>query len=72
MTYNGWTNKETWLVNVYFGDHIEDYMTPEEYEGYVEGFLECSHDLDPFTRDIFNCSWFEINWHELSEHTKEL
>ena len=71
MTYNGYTNKETWLVNMYVGDTIEEYMSPKAYESYVEAFVDTIEE-NGFVRDLFNCAWYEINWQELSEYTKDL
>lgn len=71
MTYNGWTNKETWLVNMYVGDSIEEYMSPEAYESFVWDIVDTQIERHGFVRDLFNCAWYEINWRELSEHTKE-
>jgi len=31
--YNGWTNRETWLVNLYFGEAFYDYIKERLEEG---------------------------------------
>ena len=72
MKYNGWKNKETWLVNVWFGD----YLTELESEGVlisedmlremVEEMVE-SVKLDGFLSDILNCSLGEIDYREIVE-----
>ena len=37
--YNGWTNRETWLVNLYFGEAFYDYIKERlEEEGALEQF----------------------------------
>lgn len=38
--YNGWTNRETWLVNLYFGEAFYDYIKErlEEEGGALEQF----------------------------------
>lgn len=63
-TYNGWTNRETWLVNVWFnpecaGDVLwAQEQVEEEYEK-----------LPPFMRDFINLD--AINWLELQEHFED-
>lgn len=59
--YNGWTNRETWLVNVHFNpesvediERIKDHL--EEYEDEIE---------NAFIRDFIDFS--KINWRELKE-----
>ena len=71
MTYNGWKNKETWLVNVWFGDGIEGPVSADEYESLVESCIELES-FDGFTRDLLNCSWYEIDWHGLAKHTLDI
>ena len=82
MGYNGWTNRETWLVNLYFGDEIVDYVfdygfNPETWSAddvarvYEEYVLVISFVQD----DLNNVSAFlrdmvnleDINWDELAE-----
>ncbi|MCB5366960.1 DUF7249 family protein [Collinsella aerofaciens] len=36
--YNGWTNRETWLVNLYFGEGFYDYIVERLEEGGLEQF----------------------------------
>ncbi len=46
MSYNGWKNRETWLVNLWFGDcwsMMQDdgvQITPEFIQGEVEAYIE--------------------------------
>ena len=70
MAYNGWKNKDTWLVNVWWGDYFlqiveeeERSLSADELEQMVEEFKP---DLDGFWSDILNL--FEPDWHELAEH----
>ena len=58
QNYNGWANRETWLVNLHFNpetksdvDYIKD--TLEEQEA----------NLEPFFRDFIDLS--KIDWEEL-------
>ncbi|MHA1432931.1 MAG: DUF7249 family protein [Candidatus Heimdallarchaeota archaeon] len=60
-TYNGWTNRATWLVNIHFnpenqGDLDFAKETIEEAEENLE---------NAFLKDFIDLS--EINWEELEE-----
>jgi hypothetical protein len=35
-TYNGWANRETWLVNLYFGDSFNSYIDDDVNEGFID------------------------------------
>ena len=85
-TYNGFTNRETWLVNVFYRDEILDYSTSiesslefvkEDIQDRINKQLECRN------MQATNCIVQElicpkeivekINWSELEDHyTKEL
>lgn len=71
--YNGWKNKETWLVNVWFGDYMAELgeIDADTYESTVEELINETLDLDGFTRDLFNCAYHGIDWRELAAHTAE-
>lgn len=76
--YNGWTNKETWLVNMHYGDIVQEqikeagHMEAEEIREFVEHVaLECEamHCLPVgLLMDFINDSFSEVNWYELAEH----
>lgn len=61
-TYNGWTNRTTWLVNVWGNPESKDDvqmlrdMLEDQYNELPNGILKDMLDLD------------EINWDELMEH----
>ena len=57
MAYNGWTNKETWLVNLWLGDMF----TVDQEAGNFNGFV----------KDLLNCALGEIDYHEIAEHYDE-
>lgn len=44
MTYNGWTNRETWLVNLHMSDRLDDLREQadnrEEFESLVDGEID--------------------------------
>jgi len=81
-TYNGWSNRETWLVNLYFGDAFEEYIREEieenenkwdaynigkAYEEFVLSSIEEElENLSPFLSDFIDLS--KIEWYELGEN----
>ena len=62
MSYNGWTNRETWLVNVWFDPTCREdveaarYTLEEQYDAIPDGPLKDMVNLDA------------VNWDELLEH----
>jgi hypothetical protein len=79
MTCNGWTNKETWLVNVWYMDSMPEYFADmdqfhveaNELAETIQGIAEESEALSQLPAgllsDFINDSWREVNWHELAE-----
>jgi rhamnogalacturonyl hydrolase YesR len=79
MTCNGWTNKETWLVNVWYMDSMPEYFADmdqfhvdanelaETIQGIVEECEALSQLPAGLLSDFINDSWREVNWHELAE-----
>lgn len=80
-TYNGWMNRETWLVNLHFGDgfnaFIQDQIEEGEefdqtevadmYQEYVEEATEEEIEgLSGFLKDLLDLDL--INWDELAAH----
>jgi hypothetical protein len=63
-TYNGWTNRATWLVNVWFNPE-----TREDVESARYAIEEAEESIPDFMRDFLCTS--EINWTELLEHFAE-
>jgi hypothetical protein len=63
-TYNGWTNRATWLVNVWFNPESRD-----DVESARMAIEEAEDALPDYLRD-FLCTG-EINWDELLEHFNE-
>lgn len=63
-TYNGWTNRATWLVNVWFNPE-----TREDVESARYATEEAEESIPDFMRDFLCTS--EINWFELLEHFEE-
>jgi len=78
MSYNGWSNKETWLVNLWLGDFLTmdqeagHEITAAYIEQIVEDLIEDSGSrVNGFVGDILNCALCEIDYHELAEHFVE-
>lgn len=79
MAYNGWTNKETWLVNLWYLDGMPDYFAetgqfetdPRELEETIRFIAEESESLSQLPSgllsDFISDAWSEVNWFELSE-----
>lgn len=64
-TYNGWTNRATWLVNVWGSpesrqdvESLRSYID-EEYDNMPNGILKDMIDIN------------DINWDELLEHFED-
>lgn len=77
--YNGWTNYETWLVNLWLGNE-------ESSVNEVRGIVRYSHSRSQlakllkeyveelvqmpesgFAADLMNSALSEVNWYELAE-----
>mgnify|MGYP003141169542 FL=1 len=61
MSYNGWSNRETWLVNLHYNpESIEDV-------NYIQDMLETEYyDIDGFWGDMIN--FHIIDWTQLRQH----
>jgi hypothetical protein len=74
--YNGWTNYETWLVNMWFGDVFADMQnerentSAESLEDWVTSILEDQGQLPEtgFAADIMNAAMREVDWDDLASH----
>ena len=65
MSYNGWTNRETWLVNVWFNPESRDdvefsrSIIDEQYDAIPDGVIKDMIEINA------------INWDELMEHFED-
>jgi hypothetical protein len=72
MAHNGWKNKETWLVNVWFGDYLTElesegvFISTDTIRDLVDEMVE-SVELNGFLSDILNCSLGEIDYREIAD-----
>ena len=71
--YNGWTNRNTWLMNLHFGEIIREEIqedaatTSEMIENFISDLLnEDIANVPMFISDFIDMS--EINWGEIWEH----
>ena len=61
MSYNGWSNRETWLVNLWYNpESIED------VEMIKEVLEEEYYDMEGFCSDMIN--FHIIDWTQLRQH----
>lgn len=61
--YNGWTNRETWLINLWFSPETED-----DVDSIKEYFEKEYNKLPDFMKDfVYDTS---INWDELREEAR--
>jgi len=67
-TYNGWTNRETWLINLWYSpETLEDLdYIREELDSAVERLMEGGVVANNVLIDMLGIN--EINWRELEEH----
>ncbi len=65
--YNGWTNRETWLVNLWFGC---GWLGSNDVISTREFMQEQIDQLESWIRDFIDLD--AINWAELEEHAREL
>jgi hypothetical protein len=74
MSYNGWTNKETWLVNLWLGNMLQaDVDDGQDIDAeYIESLVDemasaaLEEGANGFITDMLNCALGEINYHELA------
>jgi hypothetical protein len=78
MSYNGWSNYETWLVNLWFGDIFTEMsdqgkLNPMMLQEFVEEMLESDGSLPQygFAADIMNAALREVDWDDLADHYHE-
>lgn len=76
-TYNGWTNRETWMVNLHWGDYwasrVEDgeEIDGDTMRGDVGEFIDEALHSMPEGQRLFISDWIslsDVNWFELERH----
>jgi hypothetical protein len=75
MEYNGWTNYETWVVNLWMedgGEHMfyepEGMSKTELAEALKEYHEEEMPEVTGVFADLLRASLGEVNWHEIAGH----
>ena len=79
MGYNGWKNKETWLVSIWHMDELAMYLeendvweiTSERFEGEIIADELYPMTCSGFIGDLLSISFAEIDWHELADAMNE-
>jgi hypothetical protein len=76
MKYNGWTNRETWLVNLWLGDslttdagssmEIDAAWVKEVAEDVINGAVS---DFG-LASDLLETALASVNWEEIAAHYK--
>jgi len=71
---NGWSNHETWLVNLWLGDSFAEQAEDgvKITEDFIRQTVDCLADsvqnLDPLMSDLLNAALGSINYRELEKH----
>jgi len=67
--YNGWTNRETWLVGLWYNpesiddvNYLEEWL-PEEFDTMVKAHYGDKNGANSFFHDMID--FHAINWNEL-------
>ena len=78
-TYNGWTNRETWVIGLYLMDSITDQIIDDIdnwastetmeagqlFEECIDEMIE-NADMNDLLLDLLDLS--QVNWQELGQH----
>lgn len=82
-TYNGWKNKETWLVNVWYMDAMPNYFSevgqhhvePNELEESIQHIVEEGEALSQLPAgllsDFIQTCWGEVDWYGLADRLND-
>ncbi|MBL4795777.1 MAG: hypothetical protein JKY50_00025 [Oleispira sp.] len=66
MSYNGWSNKDTWLVSLWYGDFLSEIGEEVTEDGIRELVFDSMPSEDGFWGDVL--SSFDPDYRELAEH----
>lgn len=65
--YNGWTNYETWRVNIECFDGWEENLDADEARLMIEGIIE-EDTKEGIARDYATAFLGQVDWQEIAEH----
>ena len=78
MQYNGWTNYETWKVNLelidseYLGEILEDF---DDFDNFVDAVKDHAEEYaylnvqeNSFAESAVHALLADVNWYEIAEH----
>ncbi|NCU29471.1 hypothetical protein EOM60_02580 [Candidatus Saccharibacteria bacterium] len=83
QTYNGWSNHETWLVNLWMTNDeryyaelceiVESGDSLDDQAEALEAFIRSEYDGESSSiwADLINDSLGEVNWHEIVEMNQD-
>jgi hypothetical protein len=70
--YNGWTNRETWLVNLYYShildENVQEFMYNEETNEHRQVTIS---ELASYIEDLFDCI-IEEQWKSIPDFFKDM
>lgn len=82
--YNGWTNRETWVVNLWLTndecyyhelcDVVKNFDTTDEQAEELEQYVRFVADTDErigIAGDLLTASLGRVNWYEIAEANQE-
>ena len=68
-TYNGWTNRETWLVYLWLGECD----SADEMRDTLDNMLYHSHpDISSVLYDLLTAAMDRVNWNEIKAHMEDM
>jgi hypothetical protein len=84
--YNGWTNYETWLVNLWItndegiyqstldmvADNSADHDAADAIKNFVEELNPLNNTEASLYTDLVNAAISEVNWHEIAQTLREV
>jgi hypothetical protein len=81
-TYNGWTNRATWLVNLWWGDDLQAYRKDEgealedlDVKEYIQNMVDYQLDThspeSAFLLDMVYEALDDVNWQEIAAAANE-